>query len=266
MICDFHIHSYFSADSEEKPENIINAAIDKGMSAICFTDHQDFDYNYPDFDFTLDYAGYFEELRVLKAKYSGKIDIHIGVEAGIEPHLADRVTDFINKKPYDFVIASTHLVNGVDPWYPEYFDRYGDDEGIRKYFEYILEGLKYFSDFDVYGHLDYVVRYAKNGANGYIYAKYKDITDEILKLIISAGKGIELNTGGMYKGMSTPNPCPEIIKRYRELGGEIITVGADAHKAEYIGYKFDYAKQILSDAGFGYYTVFKNRSPEFIKL
>ena len=46
------------------------------------------------------------------------------------------------------------------------------------------------------------------------------------------GKGIELNTGGFKYGLGHPNPCEDIIKRYKELGGEIITLGSDAHKCE----------------------------------
>ena len=80
------------------------------------------------------------------------------------------------------------------------------------------------------------------------------------------GKGIELNTGGLYKGMTSANPHPDIIKRYRDLGGEIITVGSDAHKAEFIGYGFCEASEILKQSGFKYYTVFSERKPEFIKL
>ena len=266
MISDFHIHSYFSSDSDEKPENIIKTAIGKGMDMICFTDHQDFDYNYSDYDFTLDYEKYFAELTALKDKYKDKIQIRIGVETGLEPHLDKRLADFVQKKPYDFVIGSTHLINGVDPWYPEYFREYGDDVGFKKYFEYVFESLKTCHDFDVYGHLDYVVRYSPNGDKNYSYSKYKDIIDQILKKLIAMDKGIELNMGGMYKGMKNPNPNPQIISRYKELGGHIITVGADAHKAEYLGYKFELAKEKIKNAGFDYYTTFKGRKPEFIKL
>ena len=77
---------------------------------------------------------------------------------------------------------------------------------------------------------------------------------------------IELNTGGYHYGLGEPNPCTAVIRRYRELGGEIITVGADAHSPEKISFAFDKAAKVLSDCGFRYYTVFKNRKPEFIRL
>lgn len=266
MIADFHVHSYFSGDSEESPVNIIERAILLGMKSICFTDHQDFDYNYGGFDFMLDDGKYFAEIGRLKEEYRDRIEVLTGVETGVEPHLGERLREFTKRRNYDFIIGSTHLINGVDPWYPEYFDEYGDTEGFRIYFENTLKSLDTCSDFDVYGHLDYIVRYAPDGDKNYSYAKFKDVTDKILIKLISMGKGIELNMGGMYKGMSTPNPNPEILKAYRNFGGEIITVGADAHTADKIGYKFDYARELLQEAGFSYYTVFRQRKPEFIKL
>ena len=100
----------------------------------------------------------------------------------------------------------------------------------------------------------------------YSYKQYADIIDEILKLLIEKGKGIEINTGGFKYGLGHPNPTEDIIARYRELGGEIITVGADAHKPEHVAFDFEKVSGILKEAGFSYYTVFKNRKPEFVKL
>ena len=90
--------------------------------------------------------------------------------------------------------------------------------------------------------------------------------DEILRKLVSLGKGIELNTGGFKYGLGHPHPTEEIIRRYRELGGEIITVGADAHKPEHVAFDFAKVPSILKEAGFTHYTVFKNRKPEFILI
>ncbi len=79
-------------------------------------------------------------------------------------------------------------------------------------------------------------------------------------------KGIELNTAALAKGMKEPNPCTDVLKRYRELGGEIVTIGSDAHKPEQIAFAFDRAARILISCGFKYYTTFENRSPSFEKL
>ena len=93
-----------------------------------------------------------------------------------------------------------------------------------------------------------------------------EILDEILRTLIRKNVGIELNTGGYHYGLGEPNPCVNIIRRYRELGGEIITIGADAHTPDKIGYAFDKAADVLRECGFSYYAVFKNRRPVFHKL
>lgn len=119
---------------------------------------------------------------------------------------------------------------------------------------------------DVYGHIDYIVRYGPNKNRDYSYGKYRDILDVILKTILDKGLGIELNTGGYHYGLGEPNPCTEVIRRYRDLGGEIITIGADAHTPDKIAYDFSKAADLLRECGFSYYTVFKERTPQFLKL
>ena len=97
-------------------------------------------------------------------------------------------------------------------------------------------------------------------------SRYSDVIDEILRLLIEKGKGIEINTGGFKYGLGHPNPCEEILARYRELGGEIITIGADAHKPEHVAFDFAKVPSILKDSGFDYFTVFRERKPEFVKI
>ena len=116
-------------------------------------------------------------------------------------------------------------------------------------------------DFDVYGHIDYVVRYGPNKNQFYSYKKFSDIIDEILKKIISTGHGIEINTAGFKYRLGHPNPTEDIIKRYHELGGEIITIGSDGHKPEHLAYDFNKIPALLNSCGFDYYTVFEGRKP-----
>lgn len=135
-----------------------------------------------------------------------------------------------------------------------------------EYFSSILENIRAFDDFDVYGHLDYVVRYSPSRGVSYDYTQYADLIDEILKLLIQKGKGIEINTAGFKYGLSHPNPTEGIIARYRKLGGELVTIGADAHAPEHVAYDFQKVSDILKSAGFSYYTVFSDRKPEMKKL
>ena len=113
-------------------------------------------------------------------------------------------------------------------------------------------------------HLDYAVRYSPEKV--YDPTDFREIIDEILKQILNKGKGIEINSAGLRKGLSHPNPHPFILKRYKELGGEIITVGSDAHNTADIAADFDVIEEILKETGFKYYTIFKNRKPEFVMI
>lgn len=264
---DYHMHTAFSTDSEAPAETMIEAAIAKGLTSVCITDHYDKDYPfYEDLGenaFLLDLDSYFGRLQELQEKYADKITVRIGIETGLQPHLAGFYEELTKQYPFDFVIGSVHLVDGKDPYYREQYHDIPDKELYYKAFCGILENLETCRSFDVLGHIDYVVRYGQYREKDYSYEAYRDILDQILKKVLSIGKGIEINTAGLKYGLPFCNPRPEIIRRYRELGGEIITVGADGHKPEHVAYDFDKAGEILKQCGFRYYTEFVGRKPVF---
>ena len=268
MIYDCHLHTEFSGDSNTPISLQIEKAIELGMKEMCITDHHDYDSGFCDCDFILDIPTYLTSLRMLQAEYRDRIRINIGIELGLQDHLKEYLEHFVKRygDSFDFIIGSSHLAHGKDPYQKNYFEGITEEEGYREYFESILENIAAFDGFDVYGHIDYVVRYGPNKNANYSYQKYADIIDEILKALIIKGKGIEINTGGFKYGLGHPNPAEDIIKRYHELGGEIITIGADAHQPEHVAFDFEKVPSILKEAGFTHYTVFKNRKPEFIPI
>lgn len=263
---DMHMHSQFSSDSDAPQEDMILTAMDAGLSGICFTDHLDIDYPDNPLLFQLDLPNYVASVLALQEKYRDKFPVHLGIELGLQPHLGKLHNDILSQYPFDFVIGSSHVVHGFDPYFPAFYEGRNEKDCYREYFESILENIHAFDGFDVYGHIDYVVRYGPTKNADYDWKHYQDIIDEVLKLLIEKGKGIEINTGGFKYGLGHPNPTEDIICRYHELGGEIITIGADAHAPQHIGFDFQKVPDILKNAGFDYFTVFKNRKPEFIKL
>lgn len=268
---DCHLHSTFSPDSDASPESQIQRAIELGLDGICFTDHCDYDYpDNPDGsplpNWELEIPSYLEKITALKYEVIDSLDVCRGVELGLQPHLADRLKSLVRSTDFDFVIGSSHLAHRRDVYFPQYFEGRSEKEAYTEYFESILENLAVFEDFDVYGHLDYVVRYGPNQNKNYHYANYAEIIDEILKKLIWLGKGIEINTAGFKFGLGHPHPTEEILTRYRELGGEILTVGSDAHKPGDLAYDFDKVPGLLKSCGFKYYTIFRNRDPEFLSL
>ena len=119
---------------------------------------------------------------------------------------------------------------------------------------------------DSFGHFDYVVRYAPHKDEYYIPSDYYDIADEFFEKIIREGIALEFNTAGLKYGMKQANPHLDLLKRYRQKGGELITIGSDGHKPEHIAWDFQKGEQFLTEAGFSYYTVYKKRKPQMLRL
>ena len=269
LTADFHLHSSFSGDSDAPMEKMIQKAISLGLTHMCFTEHYDPDYVYSEDEFglfELNTDSYLYDLLRFRAKYCDEIQIKFGVELGLQPHLSSELAAYSKAYDFDFIIGSTHICHRKDPYYPTFFEGRDEDEAHQEYFEAVLEDVKEAPYFDVYGHLDYVVRYGPTKNDKYTYQKHADVIDKILLAILEQEKGIELNTSGFRADLNQPNPCIDIIKRYKELGGEIITVGSDAHTPEHLGTNFDKASEILKECGFKYYSIFDHRIPTFLKL
>lgn len=266
MLWDTHMHTRFSGDSDAPPEDMVKRAAALGLAGVCITDHMDYDYpDDPDL-FILDMENYAREVRCLQENYADGFPVLFGIELGLQPHLAKKHQALAEQYPFDFVIGSSHVVHGIDPYYPAYYEGRAQAEAYREYFESILENIRAFDAFDVYGHLDYVARYGPDKNAGCSYRDYRDVIDEILKTLIEKGKGIEINTAGLKYGLGRPNPAEDILSRYREIGGEIITVGADAHRPEDIAYGFEKVPGILKKCGFSHYCIFRGRKPRFLPL
>ncbi|WP_081674230.1 histidinol-phosphatase HisJ family protein [Butyrivibrio sp. VCD2006] len=269
---DFHIHTHHSGDCESPMEKIIEKALEKKLSAICITEHMDMDYpitpTEPEGLFEVDTDAYQRELILFKEKYAGIIDIHFGIELGLQPHIVERNREYLAKYPFDFVIGSNHLCHGKDPYYSSFYEGRKEKEAFMEFFESTLENITLFDDFDVLGHLDYLVRYAPNLNKNYSYKDYSDIIDEILKTLIAKEKGLDVNTKALYSepSLGDLNPSKEIISRFHELGGEIITFGSDAHKPDNVGLGFETAVEMVKSCGFKRYAVFSQRKPTFLDL
>ena len=273
---DMHMHTWFSTDSEACPCDMADEAVRKGLKTICFTDHFDKDDLEWGEEGIFDVDAYFVEMQKLQEEYAGKLNIRIGIELGLRTYLKDYYEELTKKYPLDFVIGSVHNVpykkdaEGnilyTDPAAEKLFTDRTDKEAYRLMMETTLENVRTSDCFQTLGHLDYVVRYGKSREKEYSYTDYADIIDEILKLLIEKEKGLEVNSAGLKYGLPFAHPHPDVLKRYRELGGEIITIGADAHKPEHIAYDFAKAEEILKSCGFKYYTEFFEQKPVFKQL
>ena len=128
--------------------------------------------------------------------------------------------------------------------------------------------LKEYDNFDSLGHLDYLIRYipAFCGDKDYNYKEYAEGLDEIFKLLIDKKKALEINTAGLIKGLPCFHPKLESLKRYLELGGELLTIGSDGHSPDKIATEFAKTEELLLSCGVKGYYVYKNRMPEFVSF
>lgn len=265
--CDMHTHTSNSADCNEIMENTVKSAIEKGISVLAFTDHCDLTY----FDVRDNYDSIkesFEEADAMREKYKDKIKILSGIELG-EYIYNKNLGDYMLKSfDYDVVIASIHVRrdNTVFSFTDYSKEKEADiNEMLEEYFEDLYELAKVM-DYDILAHLTIPYRYI-NGKYGYSFNSrdYEEIITKILKTVIKREKALEINTSGVKNsGMLFPDEW--IIEKYYDLGGRIITIGADAHLSENVASGFEEVEEYLKKLGFKGYNYFEKRKRKFVEF
>jgi len=253
------MHSNFSADCNTPMEETIESAIKKGLTEICFTEHIDYDYPDTTIVFDLDFEQYNEAILQLQEKYKNIITIKKGVEIGVQPYLLERYEELLNKETFDFIICSMHTTNKQDLHSGDFFKSRTSEEAYQLYYEELLYCVNHFDRFSVLGHLDLVKRYQSLQSN----ENFHNIIEEIFKSIISKGKGIEVNASGFAYGLGSAMPSEDILRLYYECGGEIITIGSDAHKPEHVAHRFQEIIDLLISIGFKYVATYDSLKPKF---
>lgn len=261
MFADYHIHSNFSCDSNTPMEDYIKQAIKINLDEICITDHTDVGNNGC---VICDYENYFKEIKRLKEKYADKISIKQGMEFGMQAHHKDYFENIFNKYPFDFIIMSFHLVEDKDLWDRSFQHGKTQAQYNQRYYEEIYNTINVYNKYSVLGHLDLIRRYDDFGE--YPFKKSKEIIEKILTHIIENQKGIELNTSSFRYGLKDLMPSKDILKFYKELNGEIITIGSDSHNTKYLGYKIKDMQEFLKSIGYKYFATFDKMKPIFHKL
>ncbi|MDR1927214.1 MAG: histidinol-phosphatase HisJ family protein [Oscillospiraceae bacterium] len=217
---DLHLHSRFSPDSAETMERHCERALELGLCALCFTDHQDFD------DASLGYydaAAYFETLERMRERYAGRLTLWAGLEFS-EPHNHPRELEEAQRRPYDFILGSVHYwMKGA--FASEMVQR-GDD--LRVCFEAYWEEVRrmaHCGGFDCAAHLDFPKRYFK------MLFYEPERLDEIFSLLRKKGILLEINSSSLRRGCDEAMPGEALLRQYAAGGGKYVTLGSDAHCA-----------------------------------
>lgn len=276
MFADYHVHTEFSDDSVYPMEDVIRDAVKMGMDEICITDHVDYgvktdweegmeiQYRKGDPLTNVDYPRYMEKIGRLREEYAGKITIRTGMEFGVQTHTIPQFEALFARYPVDFIILSIHQVEDKEFWTQDFQRGRSQKEYNERYYQEMLDVVKAYKNYSVLGHMDLIKRYDEAGI--YPFGEVEPMIREILKVVIADGKGIELNTSFHRYGLAEPMPSMDIFRLYRELGGEIVTIGSDSHKPEHLGAYIGEGKEILKEAGFARFCTFENMKPVFHEL
>ena len=259
---DYHMHSIVSFDGHDRAADMVRAAAERGLREICFTDHIDYFANVEKQEWVFDTAVYNETYDHLTHP---DVKIRRGLEFGIKPYNAPALKEDLKRRPFDFVLGSVHFVDELDVYYQEYWEGKTVHRAERRYLEEILACVQVHEDFDVLGHLTYISKCRAHPSPRPVpMGDHREIIDEILRILAQKGKGMEMNTSGVDR-CGDFLPYDVYFRRFKELGGEIVTVGSDAHNAARVGQYTDRACEILKDI-FGYVCTFEGRKPIFHKL
>lgn len=264
---DYHTHSRLSPDGEEPLIHMAEAALKAGLSELCVTDH----YDLTDLDGKprpdrCDWTPALEQWREAAERYRGRLTIRLGIEFGSADRDAARARETLDQPELDFVIGSLHNLTleagGKDFYFVDYTTPEVCYACLDDYFAQMLR-LAPLPDYDAMGHIIYPLRYmCMRDGQTVTLDGYQDRIREILRAVAQTGHAIELNT---YNGRTLADWLP-VLKSYKEVGGEFITVGSDAHRAENVGKGVPEAYELLAQAGFRYVTCYEKRQPRPVKL
>jgi histidinol-phosphatase (PHP family) len=267
-----HVHSKYSVDSKSKLEDIFDLAIQRGLTGVAITDHVPFWYYKNGFDKTslIDCK---KEILSLKQQYQGKLKILFGMEVS-EYHLyPEYEKQALSVGDFDVVLCSLHdaIEVSIPKFNPHFiendftiFSKQELEEIVKKYYA-ILKNEAKIRDYDVLSHLTYPFRYiCCREKMDLDYKIVQTDIEEILQIIIKRGKALELNTSYADKDFFMPNQ--EILKKYKQLGGELITLGSDAHVAENVDKGLVKGKELLKKCGFTKYYYYEGRKPKIAEI
>lgn len=188
----------------------------------------------------------------------------MGLEFGVQTHTIPLFETLFRRYPFDFIILSIHQVDDKEFWTQDFQKGKTQQEYNERYYEEMLNVVRAYKNYSVLGHMDLIKRYDNAGV--YPFEKVKPVISEILNIVIADGKGIEINTSSHRYGLNDTMPSEDLLRLYRELGGNIVTIGSDSHKPEHLGVCIQDAKDKLKELGFRYFCTYDKMQPVFHDL
>lgn len=260
---DSHVHSDNSFDGNHSVTFLCENAVERGISGICITDHCEMrEYVQEEYARRIDQS-VFDAEKAARV-FNGRLSVMAGIELS-DVFYDEALTDSVlTSHDFDMVLVSQHnTLDGVDIYYSDFREwTFREiDQFMESYFEYLARVAKW-DKYDVLAHLTYPLRYITGKYKIPVeLGRYNDHIEAILKTAAENGKGIEINTAGLVQELQDISPPFSMIRRFRELGGEYITIGSDAHSAESLGQGINSEMEEMAKAGFTHVTFYKQRHP-----
>lgn len=258
---DYHHHTNHSFDSTACMVKVCKKAIESEIQEICFTEHFSVNPLAPTYGHMV-FEKYLNEIRSCQEEFHNQLIIKAGIEL-CEPHLLkDQYDETLQPLDLDLILCSVHNLNNqklrlsLNEGHPTAYERYFNE----------LYHMVSTADIDIIAHFDLMKRYAYKEHGLYEFHEYQEIIELILKKAIDRNIGMEINTSGLRTGFKQTMPSIEIIQLYKELGGEILTIGSDSHTAESVGANLTDALSLAKDCGFNYIFKFEKRKPIPVKI
>lgn len=265
---DSHTHSDNSPDGHHSVTFMCEKAVENGLMGVAVTDHCEIDCYEKD-GYPMRMLQSVFEVRKAQIAFGSRLMLTAGIELGQPLSDLDAAYKALKMQKYDFVLCSLHTArNGEDYYWGDYQGFTGEQTKklLAEYFEDLLRTVRW-GQFDVLAHLTYPLRYIEGRDKAPCDLRaHGEIIDEILHALVRGGKGLELNVQMLHREYGQPSPTPEILRRFKELGGEIVTIGSDSHRAEAIGEGIAEGMQLLSDCGFSYFAFYKGRAPRMLRI
>lgn len=264
-IVDTHVHTDNSFDGKHSATFMCETAESLGLRAVVFTDHVEIDI-YNDEDYSRVAKQSYFEIAKARSAFRGQLLICAGIELGQPAYNIDDAEKLLNTLHYDQVIGSVHNLRGLPDFYYLDYNEVDVHETLLQYFEE-LKIMVDWGNFDTLGHLTYPLRYIQGDRKIPVdLSLYSEQIDCILKGLAAKNKALEINTSGLRQALGDTLPPESVIRRFKELGGQYITVGSDAHDAEHLGAGVLEGMKIAKRCGFDNVTLFQKREPVLIPI
>lgn len=271
ILADCHTHTNCSPDGKDSVIQMCQRAYDLGYTYYTVTDHCECNDYYGKalgFSYADGLRNSFEQLTEAENLFAGRLTVLKGLELGQAMQDVAAAEDALDRA-YDFVLGSVHNIRGYEDFYYMNYDDLTDDyiNGLlSEYFSEILETAKW-GGMDSLAHLTYPLRYIQ-GDYGRLIGEscHQAEMEAVFQVLIDTEKALEINTSGLRQKIGKTLPDLPLLKRYYEMGGRLVTIGSDAHSMADLGKGINAGFQVLREAGFREYAVYKKRKPVLLSI